>query len=59
MSSELRAHSDIAEEFSEVIVQIDSFIESLNTMLTLLNLLTQEQDQNWVYWQEGIFRNNG
>lgn len=59
MSSELRAHSDNAEEFSEVIVQIDSFIESLNTMLTLLNLLTQEQDQNWVYWQEGIFRNNG
>ena len=59
MSSELRAHSDNAEEFSEVIVQIDSFIESLNTMLILLNLLTQEQDQNWVYWQEGIFRNNG
>ena len=58
MSSELRAHSDNAEEFSEVIVNIDSFIESLNTMLTLLNLLTQDHDQNWVYWQEGIFRNN-
>ena len=27
--------------------------------MTLLNLLTQKQDQNWVYWQEGIFRNNG
>ena len=48
MSSEMRACSDNAEEFSEVIVQIDSFIESLNTMLTLLNLLTQEQDHNWV-----------
>ena len=59
MSSELRAFSDNAEEFSEIMVQIDSFIESLNTILTLLNLLTQEQDPNWVYWQEGVFRNNG
>jgi len=59
MSSGLRARSDNAEKFSEIIVQIDSFIESLNTILTLLNLLTQEQDPNWVYWQEGVFRNNG
>ncbi len=59
MSSELRSCSGNNEEFSEIMVQIDSFIESLNTISTLLNLLTQEQDPNWVYWQEGIFRNNG
>ena len=59
MSSELRSCSGTNEDFSEIMVQIDSFIESLNTILTLLNLLTQEQDPNWVYWQEGVFRNNG
>ena len=59
MSSELRSCSGNNEDFSEIMVQIDSFIESLNTILTLLNLLTQEQDPNWVYWQEGVFRNNG
>ena len=59
MSSELRSCSGTNEDFSEIMVQIDSFIESLNTILTLLNLLTQDQDPNWVYWQEGVFRNNG
>mgnify|MGYP003319518368 CR=1 FL=1 len=59
ISSELQNFRKNSEEFSEIMVRIDSFIESLNTILTLLELLTKEQDSNWVYWQEGIFRNNG
>ena len=35
MSSELRSCSGNNEDFSEIMVQIDSYIESLNTNLTL------------------------
>ena len=54
---QIKSLDDINGDFSEIFAQIDSFVDSLNNILILINDLTHEQNKDWVYWQEGTFRN--
>ena len=56
LNMQIKALEDADSDFSEILTQIDSFIDSLNNILKLINDLTQDQNFDWVYWQEGIFR---
>ena len=54
---EIKGIDDKNSDFSEIINQIDNFVDSLNNLQKLINDLTQDQNQDWVYWQEGTYRN--
>ena len=53
---QIKSIDEINSEFSEILTQIESHVDSLNIILKLIDDLSQDQNLDWVYWQEGIYR---
>ena len=57
LNIQIESMDNMNGDFSDILTQIDSFIDSMNNILNLINDLTQDQNQDWVYWLEGTYRN--
>ena len=57
LNTQIKTIDDMNGDFSDILTQIDSFVDNMNNILNLINDLTQDQNQDWVYWQEGTYRN--
>lgn len=53
---QIKSIDEMNSEFSEILTQIESHVDNLNTILKLIDDLTQDQNLDWVYWQEGTYR---
>ena len=57
LNIQIKSIDETNNEFSEILTHIESHIDSLNIILELIDDLTQDQKIDWVYWQEGAYRN--
>lgn len=57
LNVQIKSIDETNNEFSEILTQIESHVDNLNIILELIDDLTQDQNPDWVYWQEGTYRN--